>query len=299
MAGSIWTGENSNLWNDAGNWTGGVPVNGATLYFDSSSAANLNTSNVMVGLANLAFDIRKSGVTISGNAIGMGAAGITADSSGSPTLNIDLSQPGDTTYTAGSLRTITLNGAVSGAGGLIKTGGGTLILNGANTYSGGTTVNAGTLQGSSAGLRGSITNNAVVRFDQGVDGTYAGVMDGTGSLTKSGVGKLTLSGANTYGGGTTVSAGSLQGNTTSLQGNIANNAAVVFDQGVDGTFGGDVTGSGSLTKTGAGKLILSGSNTYTGGTTVSAGKLQGTTTSLQGDINPAIKYSNLQRKCAI
>ncbi len=39
-----------------------------------------------------------------------------------------------------------------------------------------------------------------------------------------------LSGANTYTGGTTVSAGILQGDTTSLQGNIVDNANVTFNQ---------------------------------------------------------------------
>jgi autotransporter-associated beta strand protein len=41
-------------------------------------------------------------------------------------------------------------------------------------------------------------------------------------------GTLVLSGANTYSGGTTVSGGTLIGNTTSLQGNITDNATLVF-----------------------------------------------------------------------
>jgi len=40
---------------------------------------------------------------------------------------------------------ITLSGALSGIGGLIKSGNGTVILSGANTYTGGTAINAGTL----------------------------------------------------------------------------------------------------------------------------------------------------------
>jgi len=74
-------------------------------------------------------------------------------------------------------------------------------------------------------------------------------------------------------GGTTVNKGTLQGNAVSLQGNIANNAAVVFDQSVPGTYGGSMSGSGSLTKIGNGLLTLSGSNSYTGGTTVEDGTL--------------------------
>ena len=53
---------------------------------------------------------------------------------------------------------------------------------------------------------------------------------GIGALTFTGSGVTTLTGANTYSGGTTVSGGTLKGDTTSLQGNIVNNAAVVFDQ---------------------------------------------------------------------
>ena len=63
-------------------------------------------------------------------------------------------------------------------------------------------------------------------------------MSGTGNLTKSGTGTVTLSGANTYSGGTTVSAGSLTGTTDSLQGNIVDNANVTFNQSTSGTYTG-------------------------------------------------------------
>ncbi|MCF8533674.1 MAG: autotransporter-associated beta strand repeat-containing protein [Reyranella sp.] len=197
----------------------------------------------------------------------------------------------DATLINGTTSTIDTNGFgavwsgnLSGDGALNKIGGGVLTLSGSNSYSGGTTVSAGALQGNTASLQGAITNNASVVFDQGTAGTYAGNMSGSGSLTKSGAGVLTLSGSNSYAGGTTVSAGALQGNAVSLQGTITNNASVVFDQGTAGTYAGNMSGSGSLTKSGAGVLTLSGSNSYSGGTTVSAGALQGNTASLQGAI---------------
>jgi outer membrane autotransporter protein len=98
-------------------------------------------------------------------------------------------------------------------------------------------------------------------------------MSGTGSLTKLNGGTLILTGPNTYSGGTIVSAGTLQGNTISVQGNITNNATVLFDQAADGTYAGVMSGTGALRKQGAGTLTLAANNTYTGATTISAGRL--------------------------
>lgn len=134
---------------------------------------------------------------------------------------------------------------ITGSGVLRQEGTGMLTLSGANSYTGATFINAGTLGISSDANLGTApssaqTNHLVmgnggslylypvfttalnanrgIRLDSG-GGTvlvassgisYAGVMAGTGSLTKSGSGMLTLSGANTYAGGTTVAAGTLQ-----------------------------------------------------------------------------------------
>lgn len=103
--------------------------------------------------------------------------------------------------------------------------------------------------------------------------TYPGVMSGSGALTKQGSGTLILSGSNSYTGGTTVSAGTLQGDSNSLQGNITNNASVIFDQANNGTYAGNISGSGALTKEGAGVLTLAGNNSYQGVTHINAGGL--------------------------
>lgn len=180
--------------------------------------------------------------------------------------------------------TFTVTQALTGSGGLLKSGAGTLVLTGTNTYSGGTVIAAGILQGDTASLQGDITNNATLVFAQAGNGSFSGAISGSGQLIKNGNGTLILSGTNTYAGGTTLNAGTLQGDTNSLQGTITDNAALVFDQAGNGTYNGVISGTGSLTKTGAGTLILTGANVYSGGTTISAGQLQGNSRSLQGNI---------------
>lgn len=212
---------------------------------------------------------------------GAGAGTLTADSVilGTAGSSVQFNHTGTTTFSA----------AVSGNGSLTKSGGsGTTILTGANTYTGGTTVGAGVLLGNTTSLQGNITNNASVTFNQAGNGTYAGTMTGTGVLAKSGTGTVVLTGANNYSGGTNVTNGTLQGNTTSLQGSITNNAAVIFDQAATGTYAGAMSGTGSLTKAGAGNLVLSGVNGYNGATAVNAGTL-----SVNGSIaNSAVTVNN-------
>ncbi len=180
-------------------------------------------------------------------------------------------------------------------------GPGALILLGSNTYTGSTTVSGGTLQvgngGSGEFLASpsvSLTNSASLVFSQSDSLTYSGLISGSGSLTQLGPGVLTLLGSNTYSGGTTISAGTLQvgngGSSASIggTGNVLDNGSLVFNHGDAVTFSPLIGGSGSLTQTGAGILTLLGSNTYGGGTTISAGTLQlgngGTTGSLAGSI---------------
>ena len=130
-----------------------------------------------------------------------------------------------------------------------------------------------TLNGDASSLAFSVPATSTIIAPTTGAATFSGVFSGSGGLTITGAGTIVMVGANTYSGGTTVSSGTLQGKTTSLQGPIVNNSQVVFDQTTDGTYSDVMSGSGALTKQGAGTLILTGSNTYTGGTTVNAGTL--------------------------
>ncbi|HEY8682982.1 MAG TPA: autotransporter domain-containing protein, partial [Rhodanobacter sp.] len=110
------------------------------------------------------------------------------------------------------------------------------------------------------------------------DVTFGNVISGSGSLTQAGTGNLILIGTNTYTGGTTISAGTLQlgngGNTGSIVGNVTDNGALVSDRSDDTTFNGVVSGTGTLSQIGGGVLLLNGINTYRGGTTVADGTLR-------------------------
>jgi outer membrane autotransporter protein len=101
----------------------------------------------------------------------------------------------------------------------------------------------------------------------------SGAINGTAALTKMGNKTLTLTGNNTNSGGTTVTEGTLAGTTQGLKGSIVNNAVVNFDQSFNGTYTGVLSGTGSLTKTGSGVVLLSGNNTYSGGATINSGVL--------------------------
>lgn len=204
----------------------------------------------------------------------------------------------------------TYTGTISGTGGVTMDGTGTLTLAPATSslsnYSGGTFFDDGTVLVSADSDLGAATGgltfnggalelaqsatlapsrqvmlnlsggtiitdaNSVVTIAQGVGGG--------GQLTKLGAGTLVL-GEGTYGGGTDINGGTLEGDNLSFgSGNIVDNAALVINQAQSSIFPNAITGTGTFTKQGAGALIL-GVNTYSGGTDINSGTLVGTTQS--------------------
>ncbi|MBO9715375.1 MAG: autotransporter-associated beta strand repeat-containing protein [Pseudoxanthomonas sp.] len=192
--------------------------------------------------------------------------------------------------------TVRLPGVISGSGQLLQAGIGTTVLLADNTYTGGTTIAAGTLQlgdgGTTGSIVGDVANEGVIAFDRSDTVTYAGVISGGGALQQVGTGTTILTGANTMTGGATVAAGTLQvgdgGTTGQIFGNILDNGTVVLDRSDDLTYGSVISGTGNVIKQGAGTLVVTGENTYTGGTTISDGRIEvgdgGTTGSFVGEV---------------
>jgi outer membrane autotransporter protein len=129
------------------------------------------------------------------------------------------------------------------------------------------------LGGATPAIQVGTDDDATALFAATVDA----VLTGTAGLRKSGKGTLVLTAANSYDGGTSVNQGVLVGNAGTFGTGaitIAADAQLIFDQQVDGSFGNGINGTGTLIKDGAAKLILTGENSFTGGTFVEAGNLQ-------------------------
>lgn len=120
--------------------------------------------------------------------------------------------------------------------------------------------------------------------------TMSNTISGSGSLHTISAGTLVLAANNAWSGATRIGAGTLQvgagQNLGSLgTGNVTNNSALVFNRSNDFTVANLISGSGSISKQGAGVLTLGGANNYAGATTVVAGTLRAGHASALGATN--------------
>jgi autotransporter-associated beta strand protein len=280
--------------NGANSYSGGTIINGPdTLQLTNSSSlgatnGGLTFLNSGIGLTipHAAYTsttygtLNLNGTDVAiGNLSGGGGRIVNNEAGGVATLTIGSGSNGGGVY-FGIILDHTANAGVIA---LVKSGNGTITLAGTNAYTGGTTIVGGTLQigdgiSTNGGIVGDITNNASLVFATPSAVLYADQIRGTGSLLKTGAGTLVLADTNTFGGGTTVAAGTLQlGDAATrngfVPGGITNNSTLVFGNPLAQTLTNIIRGTGSATKIAGGTLTLIATNTYSGNTTVSAGTL--------------------------
>lgn len=164
------------------------------------------------------------------------------------TNTIDLASGCRLVVNADGANALWLSGVITNAGSLVKIGTAALTLSGVNTFSGNTTLNGGSLVlGNSLAAQNSTcilnSTNSTMVFARGLTAFTLGGLAGNAALA------LT----NADGSPVVLSVGNNNSSTT---------------------FSNVLSGAGSLTKIGAGTLTLSGSNTYSGVTTVTGGILR-------------------------
>lgn len=221
------------------------------------------------------------------------------------TINSDETSYGATTWTVGANRTLTLNGVFSnwygqGVGSLVKTGAGTAVLANSNTYTGKTTVNEGVLKLTGNWAFGDVNVgqvNAGITVESGAtlraDNSLANQLNGL-TLNGGTVDAINSSGNSDWGNfflignvvasensslsadialrATNVDFNVANGGTLNVGGKLHN--GVFFGAELGGNNGSAGGTASTVSKSGTGTMVLSGSNTYTGNTVVSEGSLE-------------------------
>ncbi|MDB5352689.1 MAG: hypothetical protein JWN86_3936 [Planctomycetota bacterium] len=308
----IWTGDLSSLWGDAGNWSGGVaPGQNDDLVFPTSAANFVSQNNFGDGQEYNSITIEDPNYNITGSKITL-LQGITADFNGrSATYRLDTAL-GSGVVSVSTTASLDIQAVISGTSGLFFTGGGTLNLGGSsnNTFSGDTTVDSGTLVLSKSEATaipgdlyiGDADGPASVREDasdqiadtsslhltedgtldlNGSNETIAN-LDVSGSKVQTGSGVLTLNGDFTA--QTSAQVSHLTGAINLPSGMHTFFVNVQGSSDFDVVVDANLSGSGSLVKTGDGTLFLDGNNgSYSGAIESAQGILQAGSFNALGD----------------
>jgi autotransporter-associated beta strand protein len=192
----------------------------------------------------------------SGTVIFTGATASIGTDATAGTLNFGAAE-GIVFANTGNLNTIV--SVINGSNGFTKGGTGTLTLSGANTYTGITTVAGGILKAGAA----NVFNNTALSLSNtngnNLNGGTANVVT-TLDLNNFDQRVASLAGGGVFGGNITLG-------SAKLTSGVANSATST-------TYGGVISGTGQFEKTNASRQVLTGANTFSGGTTLNGGELR-------------------------
>ena len=242
------------------NFTGALTVSGGIVSLATNTAV-AGTSGVNLS-AGTGLTYTGGAATIDRNITVTDGTG-TLRNTGGETLNLsgNLSKNGSVLTLAGGSFNIT--GVISGASAnsdFVVDNASVVTLGNANTYNGPTFIrNGSTLNANVVGALPTLTANA-----EGVltSTRSAVIMDDTGTVGSS----LTLAASQQI--------ASLTGAAISKVSLATSTSLTMGDSTGTETFAGVISGSGGLIKDGASTQVLTGANTYTGETTISAGTLE-------------------------
>ena len=286
MSGGIMSSYGGSIGDSAGS-TGSMTVSGGIwsnneLYVGYSGTGTLTisgTGTVSVGggagpvtIASQAGSVGTLNFGTNGGSAGTLSAGTIAFGSGAGVINFN------------QTNATTLSGSISGNGTVNQLGTGTTTLTGNNSYTGTTTISAGTLQIGNGGASGTlgttnVIDNGTLALNRSDVVTLGNTISGTGAFIQKGTGTTTLTGNNSYTGTTTISAGTLQignGGASGTLGttNVIDNGTLALNRSDVVTLGNTISGTGAFIQKGTGTTTLTGNNSYTGTTTISAGTLK-------------------------
>ncbi len=265
--------------------TGSVTVSsGAALQLEGSISVNRNITINGTGVSTDGAIRNNSGNNILTGTVTLASAGSIVNAGGTLTMDGATAIAGSTfALTLGGTATTTINGIISGSGLFTKEGTGVLNLNAVNTFSGNKVITGGAInvqQPDALGTAGSITVNSGAAFQIQGGITFARpiTINGTGVGTTGAI--RNISGDNILSGLITLGSAS---RIHSDAGNLSLTAATaVSGSGNNLTLGGNATVTisgtiatvaGAVIKENNGTAIFTVANTYTGGTTISAGAI--------------------------
>lgn len=295
LGNGTWTSDSNGLWSDTAKWSNGFSANGSgntadfsTINLSADRTVSLDSSRT-IGTLNFGDTFSSQAWTL--NSTG-GVLSLDSGSAESPVIAVNTSM-------------VTIEASMSGTNGFSKSGAGTLILAGSSSLSGTVDIDTGETSGNGGTVRAAHpsalahldalrvrnNNNGYSSFE--LDGALQGDVASFAAIELSGrnvsvpairnrAGENVLAGGiTTYPGGTYYG---IQSDAGTLElGGLISSAATgasrtwtfsgIGDTRVSGIIENGDAATVSVVKTGSGRLLLQGINTYNGTTSVSAGEL--------------------------